>query len=145
MQPVALGEQAISPTAKAAEEAVGRLNDRLAMTNSETVKADEQVRLLEASGRRMVEALSKPNDDSSADWSRGLRERFSGLPGMLDSTEKEANQILRRVEEGVDKPRPKVLFEPGETLPTLCPPANVGPAHRVTNPEEALAAMFGTL
>ncbi len=28
-------------------------------------------------------------------------------------TDKEANQILRRVEEGVDKPRPKVLFEPG--------------------------------
>lgn len=36
-------------------------------------------------------------------------------------------------------------FEPGETLPTLCPPANVGPAHRVTSPEEALAAMIGTL
>src|SRR6202451_4739176 len=29
-------------------------------------------------------------------------------------TDKEAMQILRRVEEGVDKPRPKVLFEPGE-------------------------------
>src|SRR5438046_3945464 len=28
-------------------------------------------------------------------------------------TDKEANQILRRVEEGGDKPRPKVLFEPG--------------------------------
>ena len=31
-------------------------------------------------------------------------------------TEKEANSILRRVEEGVDKPRPKVLFEPGEVV-----------------------------
>src|SRR5437016_7539322 len=29
-------------------------------------------------------------------------------------TDKEANQILRRVEEGVDKPRPKVLFQPGQ-------------------------------
>ena len=28
-------------------------------------------------------------------------------------TEKEANTILQRVQEGVDKPRPKVLFEPG--------------------------------
>ena len=28
-------------------------------------------------------------------------------------TEAEANAILNRVEEGVDKPRPKVLFEPG--------------------------------
>lgn len=31
-------------------------------------------------------------------------------------SEKEANNILRRVEEGVDKPRPKVLFEPGEVV-----------------------------
>lgn len=31
-------------------------------------------------------------------------------------TEKEANLILRRVQEGVDKPRPKVLFEPGEVV-----------------------------
>ncbi len=31
------------------------------------------------------------------------------------STE-EANSILQRVEEGVDKPRPKVLFEPGEVV-----------------------------
>ena len=31
-------------------------------------------------------------------------------------TEKEANAILQRVEEGVSKPRPKVLFEPGEVV-----------------------------
>ena len=31
-------------------------------------------------------------------------------------TEKEAEFILNRVEEGVDKPRPKVLFEPGEVV-----------------------------
>ena len=31
-------------------------------------------------------------------------------------TEKEADAILRRVKEGVDKPRPKVLFEPGEVV-----------------------------
>lgn len=31
-------------------------------------------------------------------------------------TEKEANAILQRVEEGVDKPRPKVLFEAGEVV-----------------------------
>lgn len=31
-------------------------------------------------------------------------------------TEKEANAILQRVEDGVDKPRPKVLFEPGEVV-----------------------------
>jgi transcriptional antiterminator NusG len=31
-------------------------------------------------------------------------------------TEKEAMSILQRVQEGVDKPRPKVLFEPGEMV-----------------------------
>ncbi len=31
-------------------------------------------------------------------------------------TEKEANTILQRVEEGVDKPKPKILFEPGEVI-----------------------------
>jgi transcriptional antiterminator NusG len=31
-------------------------------------------------------------------------------------SEKEAMGILRRVEEGVDKPKPKVLFEPGEVV-----------------------------
>lgn len=31
-------------------------------------------------------------------------------------TEKEANSILQRVQEGSEKPRPKVLFEPGEVV-----------------------------
>ena len=31
-------------------------------------------------------------------------------------SDKEANAILQRVEDGVDKPRPKVLFEPGEVV-----------------------------
>ncbi len=31
-------------------------------------------------------------------------------------TDREADQILQRVKEGVDKPRPKVLFEPGEVV-----------------------------
>ena len=31
-------------------------------------------------------------------------------------TEDEANTILQRVEDGADKPRPKVLFEPGEVV-----------------------------
>jgi transcriptional antiterminator NusG len=31
-------------------------------------------------------------------------------------TDKEAQSILNRVQEGVDKPRPKILFEPGEVV-----------------------------
>ena len=39
-------------------------------------------------------------------------------------TEKEAEVILQRVEEGVDKPRPKVLFEPGEVVRVTDGPFN---------------------
>ena len=39
-------------------------------------------------------------------------------------SDKEANQILRRVEEGVEKPRPKVIFEPGEVVRVVDGPFN---------------------
>jgi len=39
-------------------------------------------------------------------------------------TEKEADNILQRVQEGVDKPRPKVLFEPGEVVRVTDGPFN---------------------
>jgi len=39
-------------------------------------------------------------------------------------TEAEAAAILNRVEEGVDKPRPKVLFEPGEVVRVIDGPFN---------------------
>jgi transcriptional antiterminator NusG len=39
-------------------------------------------------------------------------------------TEKEASTILSRVQEGVDKPRPKILFEPGEMVRVVDGPFN---------------------
>jgi len=39
-------------------------------------------------------------------------------------SEKEANRILQRVEEGVHKPRPKVLFEPGQVVRVTHGPFN---------------------
>ena len=42
----------------------------------------------------------------------------------LPITDKEADAILRRVQEGVDKPRPKVLFEPGELVRVIDGPFN---------------------
>ena len=39
-------------------------------------------------------------------------------------TEKEATTILNRVQEGVDKPRPKILFEPGEMVRVVDGPFN---------------------
>ena len=39
-------------------------------------------------------------------------------------TEKEANAILQRVDESVDKPRPKIIFEPGEMVRVTDGPFN---------------------
>ena len=39
-------------------------------------------------------------------------------------SDEEANAILNRVQEGVDKPRPKVLFEPGEVVRVTDGPFN---------------------
>ena len=39
-------------------------------------------------------------------------------------SEREANSILDRVKEGVDKPKPKVLFEPGEVVRIISGPFN---------------------
>ena len=39
-------------------------------------------------------------------------------------TDKEADSILQRVQEGVEKPRPKVLFEPGEVVRVIDGPFN---------------------
>lgn len=38
--------------------------------------------------------------------------------------DKEAEAIMQRVQEGVDKPRPKVLFEPGELIRVIDGPFN---------------------
>ncbi len=39
-------------------------------------------------------------------------------------SEQEANAILQRVQEGVEKPRPKILFEPGEVVRVVDGPFN---------------------
>jgi len=39
-------------------------------------------------------------------------------------TEKEANLILQRVDDSVDKPRPKTMFEPGEMVRVVDGPFN---------------------
>lgn len=39
-------------------------------------------------------------------------------------TDKEAQAIIQRVQEGVDKPRPKVLYEPGEMVRVIDGPFN---------------------
>ena len=39
-------------------------------------------------------------------------------------SDREADTILQRVQEGVDKPKPKVLFEPGEVVRVVDGPFN---------------------
>ncbi len=39
-------------------------------------------------------------------------------------TDREADAILQRIQEGVEKPRPKVLFEPGEVVRVIDGPFN---------------------
>jgi transcriptional antiterminator NusG len=52
--------------------------------------------------------------------------RFIGGSGDRPApiTEAEANNILQRVQEGVESPRPKVLFEPGEVIRVTDGPFN---------------------
>ena len=47
---------------------------------------------------------------------------YSDRPAPI--TEIEANRILQRVVDGVDKPQPKVLFEPGELVRVTDGPFN---------------------
>ena len=42
----------------------------------------------------------------------------------LPIKDSEADTILRRVQDGVEKPRPKVLFEPGEMVRVIDGPFN---------------------
>ncbi len=51
---------------------------------------------------------------------RGIPKVLGFVGGTSDRpapiSEKEVNKILSRIEEGADKPKPKVLFEPGEVI-----------------------------
>jgi len=59
------------------------------------------------------------NDESwhlvnSTNYVLGFIGGTAGKPAPI--TEREADEILQRVESGVDKPRPKTVFEPGEMV-----------------------------
>lgn len=59
-------------------------------------------------------------DDQTWHMIRSIPRVFGFIGGTSQSptpiTDKEANAILRRVEEGANKPKPKILFEPGEVV-----------------------------
>jgi len=63
---------------------------------------------------------AKKIDDESWHLVKETAKVMGFIGGTADKpvpiTDKEADTILRRVQEGSDKPRPKVLFEPGEMV-----------------------------
>ena len=61
--------------------------------------------------------------------------------------DKQVDAILQRVEEGVEKPRPKVLYEPGEVVRVTEGPFTdfTGGAEEVDDGSRSQACSFGTL
>ena len=71
---------------------------------------------------------SKRIDDESWHLVKETPKVMGFIGGTADKpvpiTDKEADNILRRVKEGTDKPKPKVLFEPGEMVRVVDGPFN---------------------
>ena len=71
---------------------------------------------------------SKRIDDESWHLDKETPKVMGFIGGTADKpvpiTDKEADNILRRVKEGTDKPKPKVLFEPGEMVRVVDGPFN---------------------
>jgi transcriptional antiterminator NusG len=59
-------------------------------------------------------------------------------------TPREADAILNRVREGVDKPRPKVLFEPGEMVRVIDGPLWNSSSSRWRSPDRGRDSELGT-
>lgn len=74
------------------------------------------------------EGKTKKIDDESWHLVKETSKVMGFIGGTADRplpiTDKEADAILRRVKEGTDKPKPKVLFEPGEMVRVTDGPFN---------------------
>jgi len=119
---------------RALEERVARA-DMGAMFGEILVPTEEVVEMREGTKRRSerkffpgyVLVQMEMNDDTwhlvkDAPKVMGFIGGTSDKPAPI--TEQEANSILQRVQEGVDKPRPKVLFEAGEVVRVTDGPFN---------------------
>ncbi len=67
-------------------------------------------------------------DDESWHLVKDVPKVLGFIGGTTDKpapiTDREADSILQRIQDGVDKPRPKVLFEPGEVVRVIDGPFN---------------------
>tara|TARA_B100001142_G_scaffold51544_1_gene49040 strand:+ start:87 stop:599 length:513 start_codon:yes stop_codon:yes gene_type:complete len=99
------------------------------------VPTEEVVEIREGSKRRSERKffpgyvlVQMEMDDETWHLVKGVPKVLGFIGGTTEKpapiTENEANSILNRVQEGVDKPRPKVLFEPGEVIRVTDGPFN---------------------
>lgn len=112
---------------------VRALNERIKLAGMESsfgevIVPTEEVIEMRAGQKRKSERKFFPGyvlvqmilDDASWHLVRNVPRVLGFIGGTSERpahiTDKEANAILRRVEEGENKPRPKVLFEPGEVV-----------------------------
>ena len=117
------------------------LHEQIALKNLEDkfgeilVPTEEVVEMKEGSKRRSERKffpgyvlVQMEMDDETWHLVKEVPKVLGFIGGSSDRpapiTEKEADQILQRVQEGVDKPRPKVLFEPGEVVRVIDGPFN---------------------
>jgi len=67
-------------------------------------------------------------DDESWHLVKNVPKVLGFIGGTSDKpapiTDREADSILQRIQDGVDKPKPKVLFEPGEVVRVIDGPFN---------------------
>ena len=67
-------------------------------------------------------------DDESWHLVKDIPKVLGFIGGTTDKpapiSDREADSILQRIQDGVDKPRPKVLFEPGEVVRVIDGPFN---------------------
>lgn len=112
---------------------MNELKQRIARENltdkfAEVIVPTEEVVEMRAGQKRKSERKFFPGyvlvrmvmDDTTWHMVKSVPRVLGFIGGSSDKpapiTDKEANNILQRVEEGVAKPKPKVLFEPGEVV-----------------------------
>jgi transcriptional antiterminator NusG len=111
--------QVLVPTEEVIEMRTGRSAVRAQVLPGLCAGADRDP------GRRTHRCASTT---SAGIWSRKPRRSWASSAEpptvRLPISDKEADAILQRVQEGVDKPKPKVLFEPGEMVRVIEGPFN---------------------
>ena len=108
--------------------AYSNFEHRVAEALKDRIKRDGQKRRSERKFYPGYVLVQMEMDEQTWHLVRDVPKVLGFIGGTSDKpapiSEKEALRILQRVEEGVDKPRPKVLFEPGQVVRVVAGPFN---------------------